>query len=129
MTIFDIINSIHYTKIYLGNDPEFKSVYNKYAINTALSYFPENIVFVNFINAHNNIPIKMQYDYYFYNVIKRKRYIDWDKSDKKNIININAIKEYYNFSTKKAITALSILDDSQIEYIKEKLNKGGTNYG
>jgi len=129
MTIFDIINSIHYTKIYLGNDPEFNAVYNKYVVNTALSYFPENIFYVNYINSNHNISAKMQYDFYFYTIVKKKRYIDWDKRDNKNDININAIKEYYNYSTKKAIEALSILSDSQIEYIKEKLNKGGQNDG
>ena len=36
------------------------------------------------------------------------------------------LKEYYKFSTEKAIRALSILSEKDIKYIKQKLYKGGT---
>ena len=38
---------------------------------------------------------------------------------------MEVIKEYYKYSTDKAITALSLLSDKDIKNIKNKLFKGG----
>jgi hypothetical protein len=35
------------------------------------------------------------------------------------------VKEYYGYSNEKAKSALTILNNEQIKYIKKKLNKGG----
>ncbi len=125
MNSFDFINSIHFNKDYLFNDPEVAKEYNQFLVNKALSYFPENIFYVNEMNKNCNINKKMQYDFYFYVISKRKRYINWDKRDNDIDININAIKEYYKYSTRKAVEALSLLNSEQLQYIKDKLNKGG----
>jgi hypothetical protein len=37
---------------------------------------------------------------------------------------LDAVKEYYGYSDAKAEEALKILDDAQIELIKEQLYKG-----
>ena len=36
-----------------------------------------------------------------------------------------AVKKYYGYSSDKAIQALRILTPKQLDYIKDKLNKGG----
>lgn len=122
MNSFDFINSIHFNKDYLFNDP---SEYNQFLVNKALSYFPENIFYVNEMNKNFNINKQWQHDFYFYVISKRKRYINWDKRDNDIEININAVKEYYKYSTRKAVEALSLLNSEQLQYIKDKLNKGG----
>lgn len=38
---------------------------------------------------------------------------------------IELVKEFYGYSTEKAMQALRILTDNQLEIIKDKLNKGG----
>jgi hypothetical protein len=129
MNVFDFINSIHYNNVYLFNDPQAEKEYIPPVVNKALSYFPENILYVNEINIYHNIPKKWQYDFYMGAISKRKRYMEWDKKDNLIEINISAIKEYYNYSRKKAVETLSLLNDAQINYIKEKLNKGGQNDG
>jgi hypothetical protein len=40
-------------------------------------------------------------------------------------MNILAIQEYYGYSYKKAVLALTILTDKQIAIIKQKIEKGG----
>ena len=39
--------------------------------------------------------------------------------------NLEAIKEYFNYSNEKAKEALTVLSDDQIAEIKKKLDKGG----
>jgi len=38
---------------------------------------------------------------------------------------LDLVKKYYGYSNDKAIQALRILTPDQLNYIKEKLNKGG----
>ena len=50
----------------------------------------------------------------------------WEKKYPAYIVNnIEYVKEYYGYSNEKAKSALTILNDEQIEFIKNKLNKGG----
>jgi hypothetical protein len=44
---------------------------------------------------------------------------------KQEDIDIEALKEYYKYSTAKAEAALSLLSPQQINEIKRRLNKGG----
>ena len=41
--------------------------------------------------------------------------------------NLEYVKEYFGYNNEKARSALNILNDEQIAYIKTKLNKGGKN--
>jgi hypothetical protein len=40
--------------------------------------------------------------------------------------NLEYVKEYYGYSNAKAKTALEILSDEQLDFIKRKLDKGGS---
>jgi len=40
---------------------------------------------------------------------------------------LECVKEYYGYSNEKAKSALSILNDEQINTIMNRLNKGGRN--
>ena len=41
------------------------------------------------------------------------------------IDNLKAVKDYYGYSNHRAKEALSLLSKEQIDYIKERLYKGG----
>ena len=45
---------------------------------------------------------------------------------KEKIKNLEYVKSYYGYSTEKAEQALRILSDEQINFIKQKLDVGGT---
>lgn len=120
LTPFDYIRSINETKVNLMNE---ESTYNAYIVNKGLSYGKDTVFYANEMNIKHFLPNRMQYDFLRSIVPKGKRYNKWVKSDK--IDNIEFIKEYYNYSTSKAMKALSILNDSQIETIKKRLDKGG----
>ena len=56
-------------------------------------------------------------------MIPRKRFSPWGKKEK--VKDLEIVKEFYGYSTEKAVQALRLLSPEQIEFIKDKLNKGG----
>jgi hypothetical protein len=43
------------------------------------------------------------------------------------VTNLQYVKEYYGYNNEKAKSALDVLNDEQIQFIKDRLNKGGKN--
>jgi clamp loader A subunit len=125
------LKSIHNTKNNMldessGMNPELvEKEYKKYAyiINRNLSNFPDTIFYAQAMNMRSSLDGKMQYLFQLYGVPKRNRFAKSEKVEDPE--NLEIIKEYYGFSSKKARTALEILSDEDIEYIKTKLFKGG----
>ena len=124
---FDYVSSITYNKndMMTGteNDELAESSYNPYLTNKSLSYFPDTLLYANEINVLNHIDNKLQYSYLLNSIRPKKRFSKWVK--KQEDIDIEAIKEYYKYSTAKAEAALSLLSPQQINEIKKRLNKGG----
>ena len=67
---------------------------------------------------------KLHYGFLNFYIPKKRRSKKWWVKGKK-YENMEIIKEYYGYSTNKAITALSVLTDKDIVNIKQKLYKGG----
>ena len=80
-------------------------------------------MFANEMNIHNNIPKKMQYDFYLNSLRKKKRFSPWLRQDK--IKDLDYVKRYYGYSNEKAKQALRILTQEQLTFIKSKLDIGG----
>jgi hypothetical protein len=55
---------------------------------------------------------------------KKKRFSSWITKDK--LKNLEYIKKYYGYNEEKASQTLDILTDEQINFIKSKLDTGGT---
>jgi hypothetical protein len=73
---------------------------------------------------YNHLDKKLQYDF-FINIIRiKKRFSPWVKKEK--IKDIDYVKSYYGYSNEKAEQALKILSKEQINFIKQKLDIGGT---
>ena len=124
---FDYVSSITYNKkdMMTGteNDELAESGYNPYLTNKSLSYFPDTLLYANEMNVLNHVDNKLQYSYLLNSIRPKKRFSKWVK--KQEDIDIEAIKEYYKYSTAKAEAALSLLSPQQINEIKRRLNKGG----
>ena len=61
---------------------------------------------------------------FYINIIrKRKRFSKWTKAE--HINNIEAVKEYFGYSTNKAKQALPLLTMDQLIVIQNKVKKGG----
>ena len=121
----EYLKSINLTKQNLmdSEDKVWERRYPSFIINKCLAPFNDTIMFVNEINFHNHIDNKMQYDFLLNSLRKQHRYASWMKASKSK--NLEYVKEYFGYSNEKARSALNVLNDKQIAYIKSKLNKGG----
>ena len=120
----DYLNSINYSKEYLmDEDPGWEKNYPSYVINKSMSHHMDTILYANEMNRYQNLDTRLQYDFYINTVRPRKRFSPWGKKQKMN--DLDLVKQYYGYSNEKAKQALRILSPNQLDYIKEKLNKGG----
>jgi hypothetical protein len=125
MELKDWLNSINQTKVDLiVENPDTLKEYAPYIINRCLSAHIDCVLFANEMNMNHHISKDMQY-YFFLNTIrKRKRYSPWLRKDK--IKDLECVKQYYGYSNEKAYQALKILSKEQINFIKQRLEIGGT---
>ena len=117
----DWLNSINFTKEDLSYDIK---TYPPYVINRCLSGFIDTIMYSNEMSRYHNLDKDMQYSFYLNSVRKRKRFSPWLRKDKVN--DLECVKEYYGYSNEKASQALKILDKTQLNFIKQRLETGGT---
>jgi hypothetical protein len=125
MELKDWLNSINQTKDNLiDQDPSLKKEYSPYIINKCLSGHIDCILFANEMNKYHHLDKDMQYSFYINTLRKRKRFSPWLRKDK--VKDLECVKSYYGYSNEKASQALNILSKSQLDFIKQKLEIGGT---
>lgn len=120
----DWLNSINQNKNNLiDENPDSESTYPPYIINRCLSGFIDTIMYANEMNINNMLDKKLQYDFYINIIRPKKRFTPWLKKEK--LEDLELVKQYYGYSNEKARTALRILTEQQLEFIRSKLDKGG----
>jgi hypothetical protein len=120
----EIIPSILQTKKSVVSEDN-KRDYVPFVVNKALSFHYDCIMYANQMNMNPNIDIILQYQYYLNSIRSYKRpFQKWIKRE--TIADLDLVKEYYNISTEKAKEALSILTEDQLNIIRKKLDKGGS---
>ena len=121
----EYLKSINSTKETLmdKDDPLYEKKYPAFIINKCLAPFNDTIMLVNEMNINNHLDNKLQYDFLLNSLRKQNRFATWMKASKSK--NLEYVKEYFGYNNEKARSALNILNDEQIAYIKNKLNKGG----
>ncbi len=107
----------------MDEDPGWEKNYPSYVINKCMSHHMDTVLYANEMNRYQNLDTRLQYDFYINTVRPRKRFSPWGKKQKMN--DLDLVKQYYGYSNEKAKQALRILSPNQLDYIKEKLNKGG----
>ena len=126
-------NSINSGKEQLKlNEQEFK--YNQWRTNSSLSNYVDTLLYVNEMNMYHFITNQMHYDYLFNSVRKTKRYGKkktkedkrLEQEIKKENEKISLIQEYYKYNRTKSKELLNVLSDEQLNYIRKRLEKGGT---
>jgi len=120
---FDLAHDLTTRERYDSDVSEMKS-YTKFLLNRTLSYHPDLIAYANEMNIHIDVSDKLHYDYMHHSIDKKRRSKKyWAKSKKYE--HLEMVKEYFNYSNQKALSALSVLSDSDIETIENLMNKGG----
>ena len=114
----EILASINNTKKHLYvDDPDRVKSYPPYSGHI------DAILFANEINKHPLLDKRLQYDFLLNSLRKRKRFTPWLK--KEQVDDLDLVKTHYGYSNEKARVALTLLTNTQIEYIRKKHEKGG----
>jgi hypothetical protein len=125
MELSDWLRSINETKKNLIEEtPEVIKEYSPYIINKSLSGCIDSVLFANEMNMNHHLSKDMQYSFYLNSLRKRKRFSPWLRKDK--ITDLECVKQYYGYSNEKASQALKILTKEQINFIKQRLETGGS---
>ena len=119
------MNSINLNKQDITlEDPKLIKKYSPFIINKCMSAHLDCIMFANEMNLNAHLAKDLQYQFYLNSIRKKKRFSPWLRKDK--IKNLDIVKSYYGYSNEKAIQALKILTKEQLNYIKAKIDVGGT---
>ena len=121
----DWLNSINFNKQNLiEEDPSTIKDYPPYIINRCLSGHLDCVMFANEMNKYSFLDKDMQYSFYLNTLRKKKRFSPWLRKDK--VTDLQCVKQYYGYSNEKASQALKILSNQQLDFIKQRLDIGGS---
>ena len=124
MSPFDFINQINHGKTNLIDEkPELEKEYKPFIINRGLSFNHDTVLYANEMNFHNHADSKLQFDFFLNSIRPKKRYGEWLKRDSNEVL--ENIKEYYKCSYAKAREYVTLLNDSQLDIIKQRIDTGG----
>ena len=115
--VFDYVNDINFGKQYLYAE-DTASEFNPYTMNRAMTIFPDTFVAGEFLNANYHLDKKMQHDYLFYSVQKRKRFKQggWLKrtdAEKKELKVLNDVAHVVQYNMKRTKQFWSVLTVAQ----------------
>jgi len=122
-SFFDYLNAINDNKKNLIVDDASEKAYSPFMVNRGLSYFRDTVFYANEMNRYYGLDKKLQFAFLLNSVAARKRFSKWFKAEK--LGELEVIKEYYGYSDQKAKDVLDLLTPDQIDYIKQKLYRGG----
>ena len=129
MSPFDFVNAITHNKKQLmtgtENDELAESSYVPFVVNKALSYFPDTILHANEMNRYSSADHKLQFSYLLNTIRPAKRFAKWVKREDNESVEL--VKQFYGYSTEKAVQVVSLLTSDNLHYIKQKLERGGNN--
>lgn len=124
MNPFEYVTAINESKKDLmQNENVQENSYNSYLVNRSLSYFSDTVAAANEMNRYHFIDNKLQFHFLLNIIRKRKRFSKWIKPEVAD--DVDAVKEYYDYSNEKAKSVLNLLSPDQIKEIKRRIYKGG----
>ena len=124
MSPFDFVRQINHGKVNLIDEtPELEKEYKQFIINRALSFNHDTVLYANEMNFHNHLDSKLQFDFFLNTIRPKKRYGKWLKRESNDVLEL--IRTYYKCSYAKAREYATLLNDSQLNIIKQRIDTGG----
>ena len=124
MNPFDFVKQINQGKVNLIDEtPELEKEYKQFIINRALSFNHDTVLYANEMNFNNHLDSKLQFDFFLNTIRPKKRYSKWLKRENNEVLEL--IKVYYKCSYANAREYVTLLDDSQLDIIKQRIDTGG----
>ena len=107
------------------NEKQYKfdlSGYNPFLTNRCFAMHMDTVMLSEEMNQAHQLGPQLQYDFYYYSVRKGKRFGFPPKPDEPQYV--EDIQAYYGYSREKAIQALQILSQEQINDIVKSRDRG-----
>lgn len=102
------------------DDSDIEEFYKPWIVNKSLSNIPDALFIANELNKYLEVPLKNQFEYYFYSIEKKARKGSiWNKPENINQ-DIELVKEVYGYSREKAEVVLEILTKDQLEQMRNR---------
>lgn len=123
---FDYLKSINEkTGNMMDISPDAERDYVPFVVNRGLSFSADTILYANEMNCKPLTDKRMQYDYLYHSVRKRRRYDKWIKPEEVDEELLNAIVLRYKVSRKRAVEYARMLDQPSRDALKGV--RGGAN--
>jgi hypothetical protein len=121
-TPFDFIKDINYEKQYLYSETT-KSEYNPWLTNISMSMFTDTLLHAAFLNSNAWLDKKIQHDYLYHVVPKRKRFKKdgWFKKNTEELQFMEDAAAIFNYSIPKMKLAWSMLTKPQKASLKNRV--------
>ena len=124
MNPFDFIKQInHGKKNLIDETPSLEKEYLPFIINRGLSFNHDTALYANEMNVMNHLDSKLQFDFLINTIRPKKRWGKWIKRENNDTLEL--IKKYYGCSYEKARDYSTLLDDSQLDIIRQNIELGG----
>jgi len=124
MSPFDFIKQInHGKKNLIDETPILEKEYVPFIVNRGLSFNHDTALYANEMNVQNHLDPKLQFDFLLNTVRPKKRWGKWIKRENNDTLEL--IKKYYSCSYEKARNYSTLLDDSQLDIIRQNIELGG----
>ncbi len=123
MNPFDFIKSFETKDGYLLS-AETEKDYVPFIINRSMAFSPDTIAYAEMMNRAHGLDKKLQHDFYYYAVPKKKRYAKWIKAEEENP-DIQMVASLFSINKSQARKYLELLSAEQLEVIRKKTDKGG----
>jgi hypothetical protein len=96
-----------------------------FIVNKALSFHADTVVQANEMNKYPSLDKDMQFAFLTSMIRRRKRYGGWIK--KVEVDKLETIKEFYKYSTARAMDVADLITDADLSVMKHRMSKGGVN--
>ena len=121
---FDFVKSINEkTENLIQVQPDAERDYVPFMVNRSLSFSPDTILYANMMNEKWMLDKKMQYDFLYGSVRRRRRFDKWMKREEDDMTPL--VMEIYQVNQRRAIEYLSLMNEDQKKELR--IGRGGSN--
>jgi hypothetical protein len=121
---FDFVKSINEkTENLIQVQPDAERDYVPFMVNRSLSFSPDTILYANMMNENWMLDKKMQYDFLYGSVRRRRRFDKWMKREEDDMTPL--VMEIYQVNQRRAIEYLSLMNEDQKKELR--IGRGGSN--
>jgi hypothetical protein len=117
---FDFVRSINEkTENLMRVQPETEKDYLPFMVNRSLSFSQDAVLPANAMNINWFLDKRMQYDFLYGSVRRRKRFDKWQKREIEDESLVKSVMELYSIGQRRAIEYISMMTPNQREEIRK----------